>query len=464
MGYYAHTAAVTLDREREIRDQHRTRLYRLRYHPIQTAFHNSRARFNVVPAGRRSGKTEIAKRKLVRTSVAPVKLGGSRFPDPKYFCAAPTRDQAKRIFWTDIKLMTKSLGLWRKDPSETALIVYLWPNVEIHIIGLDKPERAEGHPWDGGILDEYANMKKETWPENVRPALADRQGWCDLIGVPEGRNHYYEEWLKALEDGQYRVGYHWKSADILPAEEIKEAKRDLDELTYQQEFEGSFVNFTGMAYYKYNEKVHVSRCHQYYDPRQRLIFTFDFNVSPGTASVLQEMYRWPEGTNPVQGDSITSVIGEVHIPRNSNTDRVCRKLIKDWGDHQGEVWCYGDATGGNKGSAKVKGSDWDLIKANLNAHFGERAHYKVKSKNPRERQRVNSVNSRLMNMDGDIHFQIDGAKAPNVCKDFERTRILEGSAGEIDKSDLAVTHLTDGIGYYVEREYPVIRVTPATGY
>ena len=38
----------------------------LRYHPVQQKFIRSVARFNVVPAGRRSGKTEIAKRKIVR--------------------------------------------------------------------------------------------------------------------------------------------------------------------------------------------------------------------------------------------------------------------------------------------------------------------------------------------------------------------------------------------------------------
>jgi hypothetical protein len=362
--------------------------------------------------------------------------------------------------------MTKSLGLWRKEPSETALICYLWPNVEIHIIGLDKPERAEGHPWDGGILDEYANMKKETWPENVRPALSDRQGWCDLIGVPEGRNHYYDEWLKAQSDDTgYRMGYHWKSADILPAAEIIEAQRDLDELTYQQEYEGSFVNFTGMAYYKFDEKVHVGRCRQHYDPRHRLIFTFDFNVSPGTASVIQEMVHWPEGQLPIVGDTITSVIGEVYIPRNSNTERVCNKLVEDWGDHQGEVYCYGDATGGAKGSAKIKGTDWDIIKAILYEQFGERLNFKVRKRNPRERQRVNSVNSRLKNMAGEVHLQIDGEHAKHVVQDFERVRILEGSAGEIDKTtNPEYSHLTDGIGYYIEREYPVIRITPATGY
>jgi hypothetical protein len=55
-------------------------------------------RFSVVPAGRRSGKTELAKRKLVASMHVK-----KAWADPRYFASAPTRDQAKRIFWRDLR-------------------------------------------------------------------------------------------------------------------------------------------------------------------------------------------------------------------------------------------------------------------------------------------------------------------------------------------------------------------------
>ena len=58
----------------------------LRHHPEQTRLWNEGKRFAVVPAGRRSGKTEIAKRKLVAGLPEKKKWG-----DPRYFAAAPTR-------------------------------------------------------------------------------------------------------------------------------------------------------------------------------------------------------------------------------------------------------------------------------------------------------------------------------------------------------------------------------------
>jgi hypothetical protein len=440
----------------------------LRYHPVQAKLWQSPCRFNIVYAGRRSGKTEICgKRKVAKLAL----LGNEgRFPNWRGFVSAPTRDQAKDIYWEDLKRLLPP-ELRAKPASESKLVLYVWNRngtiSELHVIGMDRPERVEGRPWDHGELDEYGNMKPETWGAHVRPALSDRKGSCDFIGVPEGRNHYYDltkdaEASTLVQPNGHPVWgtWHWLSEEILDEDEIIQAKQDLDELTYEQEYCGSFVIFSGLAYYKFNSHVHVSNCKKYYDQHAPLIFCFDFNVAPGTASVLQEMTDWPIAQRPLVGHTITSQIGEVYIKRNSNTEKVCDKLIADWGDHKGLIYIYGDATGGAGGSAKVKGSDWDLVKQKLFPQFGNRIVYKIRKSNPRERRRINAVNSRLMNMTGDIHYQVD-ASCVNTVKDFEGVKILEGSVGEIDKkSDPMLSHLTDGIGYYIEREFPIIKLAP----
>src|ERR1700728_5511217 len=126
---------------------------RLRAHPVQRAYQQSPHRFNTVPAGRRSGKTELAKRKLVsRAIAAPV------FDNPRFFAAAPTRPHAKRIYWQDLKELIPE-WMRARAPSETDLVIRLINGAEIHVFGMDRPERIEGSPWDGGVLDEYGNMK-----------------------------------------------------------------------------------------------------------------------------------------------------------------------------------------------------------------------------------------------------------------------------------------------------------------
>ena len=443
------------------------RMYPLRPHAVQQALWTTANRFVTVPAGRRSGKTELAKRKLVREAYASLLAPHAKWDVRYFFAAAPVRDQAKRIYWNDLKSMINP-KLMDKKPSESELKIYLRYKaqyVEIHVVGLDKPERIEGSPWDGGVLDEYGNMKAAAWGANVRPALSDRQGWCWLIGVPEGRNHYYEMDCKARADTTGVWGsFHWKSADILPPEEIEMAKADLDPLTYQQEYEADFVHFSGRAYYSFEDRYNCNK-NLRYDPAQPLAFCFDFNVAPGVAVVCQEQflpgqYEWKaaEGSTILRKQQVfgTGCIGEVNIPRNSNTPAVVRRLIKEWGNHSGLVYCYGDATGGAQGTAKLDGSDWELIKSMLRAKFQDRVIFKVPTSNPTERARVNAVNSRCKTQNNTIRLMVDPGKCPSLVKDFEGVRVLEGGSGEIDKkADPKLTHWTDALGYYIAREFPV---------
>ena len=455
------------------------RWYPLAPHPEHIRLINSTAQYKVVPAGRRSGKTERAKRHVIGQAIAAV--GDS----PNFFCAAPTRDQAKRIYWNDLKAMVPP-HLRARRPIETDLIIELINGATIQVLGMDKPERIEGTPWNGGILDEYANMKEQTWPENVRPALADRSGWCWLIGVPEGRNHYYDVYKYARADttGLWDA-FTWTSAEVLvlygKGHEVDAARHDLDPLTFAQEFEASFVNFAGQAYYQFNEAIHCGPVRDQYRATADLHFCFDFNVDPGVAAVIQELaFPVREKVTGLELDGVTlikdvdlteytigtAVIGEVHIPVNSNTPAVCNKLLQDWGAHNGRVMIWGDATGGARGTAQTEGSDWDLVKNAMYSHYGaERVFFNVPDANPTERSRLNAVNSRLKTAAGEVNLMVDPRHAPNVVRDFEGVRLLEGGSGEIDKkADPKLSHLTDGIGYYIEKRYPVRRDVASISY
>ncbi len=431
----------------------------LRPHLQQSRYAHSPARFNVVPAGRRSGKTEIAKRKLVRAALRKPLIYPAR-----YFAGAPTYQQAKRIFWDDLKALVPKQFLARK-PSESELMLELKNGTQLHVLGMDKPARIEGSPWDGGILDEYGNMKAEVWGEHVRPALADRRGWCDFTGVPEGRNHYYRLWLKAIADttGEW-AGFTWKSADILPPDEIAAARLDLDPLVFEQEYEASFVSFEGRAYYNFSTEAHCAPLA--YDPDAPLIVCLDFNIAPGVAALAQEQ-PMPRG-----GRIGTGIIGEVWIPAGSNTERVCRRILTDWGKHRGAVHVYGDATGGAGGTSAVQGSDLELVERFLRRGFkdapgfGDRLSMRVPNSNPAERARVNAVNTRLLNGADEVHMMVDAAKAPHVVEDLDGVSLVVGGSGEIDKDPKRfkyLTHLSDGLGYYVAERFPITRGAGAHG-
>jgi hypothetical protein len=273
-----------------------------------------------------------------------------------------------------------------------------------------------------------------------------------LIGVPEGRGEYFDMYNYAIsgEDPDWQ-GFHWVSADILPPEEIESARRTLDPLVFQQEMEASFVTFEGRAYYPFLRSSHCAPLQ--YNPRAPLIIALDFNVEPGVAAIMQEMVL----PNGLEG---TGVISEVHILRNSTTPAVCRRIVQDFGNHPGAVRIYGDATGGARGSARVLGSDWDLVKAELQPVFRDRLSFRIPNANPPERSRVNAVNSRLMSASGEIRMMVDPQRAPNVVRDLEGVRLLKGGSGEIDKrADPALSHISDAAGYYLVREFPIVRAT-----
>jgi hypothetical protein len=69
---------------------------------------------------------------------------------------------------------------------------------------------------------------------------------------------------------------------------------------------------------------------------------------------------------------------------------------------------------------------------------------------------VNAVNSRLMSAAGEMRLMVDPQKASNVIRDLEGVRLLKGGSGEIDKrADPALSHISDALGYYVAKEFPI---------
>lgn len=362
--------------------------------------------------------------------------------------AAPTNKQAKKIFWEDFK---KLIPVWCKDTvSEGELFIRLKNGSEIHVAGMDAPDRVEGQMWDDALLDEYGNMAERVWPEVISPILSDTKGSCMFTGVPEGRNHYYDLIHKMRGRSDVDV-FHWPSWEILDEEEISVQKANLDEITFNQEFGGQFLAFSGRAYYAFSPDVHCLPVKVAYNPRAPLILCYDFNVDPGVAVIAQEM-KLPNG---FQG---TGCIGEVYVPRNSNTEVVSRKFNEDWQNHQGPIHLYGDFTGGSRGTAKVQGTDWELIKSTLRLQFHPEQIVDRVVVNPAVKSRVIAMNSRLKSVDGTIRMFVDRDACPYLVKDLEGVTILEGSAGEIDKkSSPRLTHISDALGYYVHAEFAPLR-------
>lgn len=422
----------------------------------QSSYLMSPNRINYVWAGRRSFKTEAAKRRVVMGAIT-----FSRFSNGQFFACAPTHQQAKDIFWRDLCALVPRWalkGTVNESISDGELRIDLANGACIRVAGLDKPQRIEGGDWDGGVIDEYAECKPEMIDNHIRPMMM-RGGWLDLTSVPEGRNHFYNEIQDAkLKDkdpankGEYGL-FHWKTSEVLHLylggeaanRELTSAQQRMDPLSYAQEYDADFVFFEGRAYYTFDESIHVKHgIKAMYNPSAPLILCFDFNNAPGTCSIVQEDEKRGK----------TLVIDEVYIPKNSNTRLVSTVVLSRYMSHRGQVHLYGDASGGAKTSSAVDGSDWDLVNEILKPTFGDRLVRFVPSKNPPERSRVNAVNSRLMTATGKSSIEIDSG-VRFLIHDLDSVRLVKGGSGQIDKDyDKSLTHSSDNLGYYIVKKWP----------
>ena len=430
---------------------------KLNYHAVQQQLWGCQSRFIVVPSGRRSGKTEFAKRKLVMKAITYCHTTDGRF-----LFSAPTQGQAKEIFWADAKRLVPAKFLrtprypW-KSISESQTTIHLWNGARIQVLGMDKAERAEGSPIDGIVLDEYGNMKATVWTEHIRPALSTlgRPGWCWFIGVPEGRNHYYNLFRDCARRDNWS-GFTWPTADINPKEAM-EARAEMDPLTYQQEYEAMFITFEGRAYYAFDSELHCPPrgVAVKYDPRKDLNLCFDFNNKPGVAVAVQELPSpdWLKLRNGGENVGLVSAaVGEIWLPNFSNTYRVCEAILERYRGHKGDVNLYGDASGGARSASAVKGSDWELVQEKLRPVFGDQMYKKVPKANPSVRSRLNSVNKGLKDANQLMHTIID-RRCEHLIDDFDGVAVNDAGNEILDK-DTMLTHISDGWGYYQHKAHP----------
>src|SRR6266849_4188087 len=69
-------------------------------------------------------------------------------------------------------------------PNESDLRIELISGGSIALRGADNYDALRGDGLDFIVLDEYASMAPQAWSEVLRPALSDRRGRALFIGTP----------------------------------------------------------------------------------------------------------------------------------------------------------------------------------------------------------------------------------------------------------------------------------------
>jgi hypothetical protein len=202
-------------------------------------FHARSQRFAVLVYHRRAGKTVATVNDLV------VKALRCKKPFGFFGYIAPYKGQVEQTAWEYLK------GAVRDIPGakilETTKAVEVpsaaGTKATVRLFGADNAEAMRGLYFDGVVLDEVADMKRGVWETVVRPMLSDRLGWAVFIGTPKGKNFFYDLWEAAKKDPKRWYTQLLKASDsgLIDEEELLDVRETLDEESYQQEFECSFI-------------------------------------------------------------------------------------------------------------------------------------------------------------------------------------------------------------------------------
>jgi hypothetical protein len=376
-------------------------------------------RYKVLITGRHWGKTTLALWLLIVNGFSkPVSIG---------YYIAPTYGQAKRIAWHRLKELVPREA--RRRTSEQELLIELPNGSIIQLHGADRPDRLRGVGLDFVVMDEFADMRLETWNAVIRPALSDRRGRALFIGSPKGRDHFYDFYSAAkFRENWATFRYATENGGYVPADELAALSVDMDPQLFAQEFGACFEDMQSRVYRAFDLDKNVIELSRSPSP---LLVGMDFNVNPMTAVVAQR-----------SGDQC-HIIDEI-VLYNSNTQQMMQEINRRYEGCEGIVHPDPSAES-RKTSAPAGETDLTII---------ERAGWPV-FRNPPFKvvDRVNSVNAMLLNAQGSRRLLVS-PNCKHLIKALDGLTYKEGSKIPDNRSGL--DHITDALGYLIMGVFPIV--------
>lgn len=197
--------------------------YKINLTPYQWEFCNSPAKYRIVIASTKVGKTYSCMSYIVKRALEGV--DGNIF-----WWVAPIRSQAKIAFRRIKKMLSKHGDIFKINKSE---LIIRFPNgSELHFKSADNPDSLYGEGVNFVVFDEFTRASFESWV-SVRSTLTQTKGDAILIGNYTGESNWGVQLReKAMEENSaYKF---WKltawdavEAGILDAEEVEQAAKDL---------------------------------------------------------------------------------------------------------------------------------------------------------------------------------------------------------------------------------------------
>ncbi|KKL54880.1 hypothetical protein LCGC14_2261010, partial [marine sediment metagenome] len=165
-------------------------------HPAQKEVFDGMARFTVLLAGRRWGKTLFG----VGMGFYYALQGG------RVWWVAPTYALAK-TGWRSAKHLAEQVPGSNVNNSERSIILPGGGEIQIRT-GKD-PVLLRSEGLDFAVLDEAAYMQEAVWVDSIRPALTDRKGRALFISTAFGNNWFSKLYKYAYKYARAHGGGEW---------------------------------------------------------------------------------------------------------------------------------------------------------------------------------------------------------------------------------------------------------------
>lgn len=213
-------------------------------HPRQREIASSSARFKVIRAGRRSGKSSVEIEVLVFHAV--------NGKDRNVGYIAPTQKQARSIIWEALKSRVGHIGQANESRLEMRVPTADGGYSTIFVGGWENRENYRGMKFFHLTFDELDTMKDffVGWQEIFRPSLVDTQGTADFIGTPKKENPNLRRLEKEYVDDPTWGFFQFPTSDNphIPPTEIQAAKDSMDADTFKQEFLAEYIDNAGALF------------------------------------------------------------------------------------------------------------------------------------------------------------------------------------------------------------------------
>lgn len=239
----------------------------LQPHPKQKEIIKSNARFKVIRAGRKGGKTALEVENisfLATVSASKLNLTKTTFPTGrKVIYIAPTQIQAREIVWTSFKNRLDGIAKFNEQKLEIQVPNEDGATTHIMIGGWENRENYRGLTDVIHItFDEIDTLRNFflNWQDIFRPMFLDTGGTADFIGTPKKESGNLRRLEKQAKEDKNYACFHFTSKDnpylsLAELETIEIEYKDNRE-SYRQEILAEHIDNAG-ALFNYNALVDV---------------------------------------------------------------------------------------------------------------------------------------------------------------------------------------------------------------